>query len=149
MRSFNPRNTMETKLKHLLATIIVAAALCTLLSAQITPQTTSSSQTPARKSVRQYLRGQLVAYHGMVSGVDKNAKTFTIEGRRESRVLKIIDGTAITKAGQTATIEDINSNDEVSGSYLKNADGTLVARSVKIGSVKRRATPTPTATPVR
>ena len=91
-------------------------------------------------------------YHGIISAVDKNAKTFTIEGRRESRVLKIIDGTPITKDGETATIDDINTEDEVSGSYLKDADGTLVARTVKIGPVKRRATPTqptPTASPRR
>jgi len=94
----------------------------------------------------------LVPYHGIISAVDKNAKTFTIEGRRESRVLKIIDGTPITKDGETATIDDINKEDEVSGSYLKDADGTLLARTVKIGPVKRRATPTqptPTASPRR
>ena len=86
-------------------------------------------------------------YHGIITAVDKNAKTFTIEGRRESRVLKIIEGTPITKAGQTATIDDINTDDEVSGSYLKDSDGTLLARTVKIGAVKRRTTPIPTATP--
>jgi hypothetical protein len=91
----------------------------------------------------------LVPYHGIISAVDKDAKTFTIEGRRESRVLKMIDGTSITKAGETATIDDINKDDEVSGSYLKDSDGTLMARTVKIGPVKRKASPTPTATPVR
>jgi hypothetical protein len=91
----------------------------------------------------------LVPYHGIISTVDKSAKTFTIQDKRESRVLKIIDGTSITKGGQTATIEDINNNDEVSGSYIKDADGTLVARTVKIGPVKRKVTPTPTASPIR
>jgi hypothetical protein len=85
----------------------------------------------------------------MISAVDKNAKTFTIEGKRKSHVLRIIDGTSITKGGQTATIDDINNNDEVSGSYMKDADGMLVARTVKIGPVKRKATPTPTASPIR
>jgi hypothetical protein len=139
---------IKTRLKHVGAPIITAVALYTLLCGQTTPQTTSSSPASVKRSIGQNLRGQLVAYRGMISAVDKNAKTFTIEGRRESRVLKIIDGTAITKGGQTATIDDINSNDEVSGSYLKGADGTLVARSIKIGPVKRRATPTPTASPV-
>jgi glucosamine 6-phosphate synthetase-like amidotransferase/phosphosugar isomerase protein len=87
-----------------------------------------------------------VPYHGIISAVDKNAKTFTIEGRRDSRVLKIIEGTPITKGGETATIDDLNKDDEVSGSYLKDADGTLLARTVKIGPVKRKETPTPTPT---
>jgi hypothetical protein len=94
-------------------------------------------------------KGLLVPYHGIISAVDKGAKTFTIEGRRESRVLKIIDGTPITKGGETATIDDINKDDEVSGSYLKDSDGTLLARTVKIGPVTRKATPTPTASPNR
>ena len=82
-------------------------------------------------------------YHGIISAVDKNAKTFTIEGRRESRVLKMIDGTLHNqRRDETATIDDFNKDDEVSGSYLKDSDGTLVARTVKIGPVKRKATPT-------
>ncbi len=138
---------MKPEFKSSAAAIAVVAAFWSLLSAQTTPQITSSPHAAGKKSVNPHRHGQLVPYHGMVTGVDKNAKTFTIEGRRESRVLKIIDGTSLIKAGQTATIEEINANDEVSGSYLKNSDGTLVASSVKIGPVKRRATPTPTETP--
>ena len=88
-------------------------------------------------------------YHGVISAVDKNAKTFTIEGRGKAHVLKIIDGTPITKNGETAAIDDISKDDEVSGSYLKDSDGTLLARTVKIGPVKHKATPTPTASPTR
>ena len=125
--------------------------LCTLLSEQAISQPTSSpsaSTSPSSSRVKHRPKGLLVPYHGIISAVDKDAKTFTIEGRRESRVLKMIDGTSITKAGETATIDDINKDDEVSGSYLKDSDGTLVARTVKIGPVKRKASPTPTATPV-
>jgi hypothetical protein len=126
--------------------------LCTLLSEQAISQPTSSpsaSTSPSSSRVKHKPKGLLVPYHGIISAVDKDAKTFTIEGRRESRVLKMIDGTSITKAGETATIDDINKDDEVSGSYLKDSDGTLMARTVKIGPVKRKASPTPTATPVR
>lgn len=142
---------MSTPPKYLGAVLMLC--LCTLLNEQAISQATTSpsaSQTPANGSrVRHRPKGLLVPYHGIISAVDKNAKTFTIEGRRESRVLKIIDGTPITKNGETATIDDINTDDEVSGSYLKDADGTLLARTVKIGPVKRKATPTPTASPSR
>jgi hypothetical protein len=126
--------------------------LCTLLSEQVISQPTSSpsaSTSPSSSRVKHKPKGLLVPYHGIISAVDKDAKTFSIEGRRESRVLKMIDGTSITKGGETATIDDINKEDEVSGSYLKDADGTLVARTIKIGPIKRKATPTPTATPRR
>lgn len=140
---------MKTKLKYFVTGVTVAAALCTLLKAQTAPQPSTASSPSAKKSFRQAVHGQLVPYHGVISSVDKNAKTFTIHGRRESRVLRIIDGTSLTKAGQQATIDDLNNNDEVSGSYTKDVDGTLVARTVKIGPVKRKPTPTPTASPAR
>ena len=127
--------------------------LCTLLSDHAISQDTTStvpSQTPANGShFRHGPKRFLVPYHGVISAVDKNAKTLTIEGRSKSRVLKIIDGTPITKNGETATIDDINKDDEVSGSYLKDTDGTLLARTVKIGPVNHKTTPTPTASPKR
>ena len=144
----NPTKLMRTPSNYLGAALTLC--LCTLLSEQAISQPTSSpsaSTSPSSSRVKHKPKGLLVPYHGIISAVDKDAKTFTIEGRRESRVLKMIDGTSITKGGETATIDDFNKDDEVSGSYLKDSDGTLVARTVKIGPVKRKASPTPTATP--
>jgi hypothetical protein len=142
---------MITPPKYLGAALMLC--LCTLLGDQAMSQaTTSTSASPTPSTpprVRLGPKGLLVPYHGIISTVDKNAKTFTIEGKRESHVLKMIDGTSITKGGETATVDDINKDDEVSGSYLKDTDGTLVARTIKIGPVKRKATPTPTASPAR
>jgi hypothetical protein len=142
---------MRIPTKYLGATLTLC--LCTLLSDHAISQATTSpaaSPTPTNGSrARHRPKGVLVPYHGVISAVDKNAKTFTIEGRSKSSVLKIIDGTPITKNGETATIDDINKDDEVSGSYLKDSDGTLLARTVKIGPVKRKTTPTPTPSPVR
>ena len=145
----NPPKLMRTPSKYLGAALTLC--LCTMFSEQAISQPTSSpsaSTSPSSSRVKHRPKGLLVPYHGIISAVDKDAKTFTIEGRRESRVLKMIDGTSITKGGETATIDDFNKDDEVSGSYLKDSDGTLVARTVKIGPVKRKASPTPTATPV-
>ena len=142
---------MKTLSKYLGVALMLC--LCTFLGEQAMCQQTNSpaiSETPTDGSrVRHRPKGLLVPYHGTISAVDKDAKTFTIEGTRKSRVLKMIDGTTITKGGETATIDDINKDDEVSGSYIKDDDGTLVARTVKIGPFKRKATPTPTASPVR
>src|SRR5262245_43221058 len=142
----NSPKLMRTPPKYLAAALLLC--LCTLLSEQAICQPTTSP-APEGSRVRHKQQGKLVPYHGIISAVDKDAKTFTIEGTRKSLVLKIIDGTPITKNGETATIDDINKDDEVSGSYLKDSDGTLLARTVKIGPVKRKATPTPTASPMR
>ena len=137
---------MKIRSKYLGTALMLC--LCTWLSRYAICQ--SESSTPASQTSPQFRhkpKGLLVPYHGIISAVDKDAKTFTIEGRREPHVLKIIDGTPITKDGEPATIDDINTDDEVSGSYLKDSDGTLLARTVKIGAVKGRTTPIPTATP--
>src|SRR5215471_936161 len=136
---------MRAPLKYLAAALVLC--VCTVLGDHAISQATPS-QTPTNGSaVSHRPKGILVPHYGVISAVDKNAKTFTIEGRMESDVLKIIDGTLITKDGQTVTIDNLNKNDEVSGSHLKDADGTLLARTVKIGLVKHKAILTPTASP--
>jgi 20S proteasome alpha/beta subunit len=69
----------------------------------------------------------------MISAVDQKAKTFTIAGKEKSRVFKITDKTVVTKAGAPATMKDVVANEEVRGSYWKMTDGTLEAKTVKVG----------------
>ena len=74
-----------------------------------------------------------IPFHGMISAVDQTAKTFTIAGKEKARVFKVTDKTVLTKAGAPATMKDVLANDEVRGSYVKNVDGSLEARIVKLG----------------
>jgi hypothetical protein len=74
-----------------------------------------------------------IPFHGMISAVDQTAKTFTIAGKEKARVFKVSDKTVLTKAGAPATMKDVTANEEVRGSYLKAADGSLEAKMVKLG----------------
>ncbi len=74
-----------------------------------------------------------VPFRGVIASVDDKARTFTIAGRQTSRSLKITETTVITKAGQPATMKDIVANEEVRGSYYKMSDGSLEAKTVKLG----------------
>ena len=78
-------------------------------------------------------KARAIPFHGTISTVDQTAKTFTIAGKEKSRVFKITDTTVITKAGAPATMTDVVANEQVSGSYVKAADGSLEAKSVKLG----------------
>jgi hypothetical protein len=69
----------------------------------------------------------------MISAVDQEAKMFTIGGKEKSRIFKVTDKTVLTKAGVPATMKDVAANEEVRGSYWKAADGSLEARTVKLG----------------
>jgi hypothetical protein len=68
------------------------------------------------------------------------------------------DQTKITKQGAAATMADIVADETVSGSYWKKEDGSLEAKSVKLGSKSEKSTsnaqkkeapeaPSPTASP--
>lgn len=69
----------------------------------------------------------------MISAVDQTAKTFTIAGKEKARVFKVTDKSVLTKAGAPATMKDVVANEEVRGSYMKAVDGSLEAKTVKLG----------------
>ena len=77
----------------------------------------------------------------MISAVDQKAKTFTIAGKGKSRVFKVTGKTTVTKGGNPATMKDIVENEEVSGSYWQNPDGTLEAKTVKLGPMEKAKAP--------
>ena len=74
-----------------------------------------------------------VPFHGTIATVEATARTFSIAGKEKSRTFKVTDATVITKAGAPATFADLAANEEVRGNYVKAADGTMEARTLKIG----------------
>jgi hypothetical protein len=133
-----PVGRCQRKNENMPAKIYLIAAALVLITATGAPLIGQTS-APNRQ------RGRLVPFHGMISAVDRNAKTVTISGKKQPRVFKITDKTVITKSGAPATIEDITENQEASGSYVKTAEGELEARTLRIGALRSRATPSPTA----
>ncbi|MEP7249652.1 MAG: DUF5666 domain-containing protein [Spartobacteria bacterium] len=86
-------------------------------------ETATASESPMAKP-------RAIAYHGKVASIDASAKTFTIG----KRTFVVTDKTQITKEGASATMADIAVGEKASGSYWKKDDGTLEAKSVKLGA---------------
>jgi hypothetical protein len=95
-----------------------------------TPKTSSS---PAANTTTDATKARAIPFHGKISGVDQKAKTFTIASKEHPRLFKITDKTTMTKAGKPATMKDVVANEDVRGSYWKVMDGTLEAKTVKLG----------------
>ena len=95
-----------------------------------TSPSAKTSPSPADKTTAKV---RAIPFHGTISTVEQAAKTFTIAGKEKSRIFKVTDTTVITKAGAPATVNDIGPNEEVRGSYVKAADGSLEAKTVKLG----------------
>ena len=100
-------------------------------SAHASPAAKASTSPAAKTETTKTARA--IPFHGTISAVDQSARTFTIAGKEKSRVFKVSNQTVITKAGAAATMADIAANEQVTGSYWKAADGSLEAKTVKLG----------------
>ncbi|MEY2565294.1 MAG: hypothetical protein QOH88_3487 [Verrucomicrobiota bacterium] len=137
---------MKNKLSIITA-CIAALALCTPGAAFAakkptpTPAPGPSASPPARtttttattKPTETTKAPRAIPFRGKISAVDQKAKSFTIAGKEKSRVFKITTKTMLTKAGAAATMKDVTVNEEVRGSYWKMTDGSLEAKTVKLG----------------
>lgn len=86
----------------------------------------SAEASPAAKA-------RAIPFRGTVSAVDTAASTFTVTGKKGSRVFKVTDKTNVMKDGAAATMADIAADESVTGSFWKKDGGTLEAKKIKIG----------------
>ncbi len=120
------------------ATVVICIPLHALAAREkAVPSPDASSSAGADASPATAVAGgakmRATPFKGMIAAVDDKAKTFTIAGKENSRVLKITDKTIITKGGQPATMKDVVANEEVRGSCYKMPDGSMEAKIVKLG----------------
>ena len=126
---------MKTKLPFLSFLLVPAVALSAPGSVSAkekespSPAATAATSPAASAAMK---KPHSIPYHGKVASVDSAAKTFTVGARK----FAMTDNTKITKDGAEATMSDIAAGEQVSGSYWKKDDGTLEARSVKLGEKK-------------
>ncbi len=132
---------MKTKSSLVIGTCIATLVLCAPIAA---PAKTKSNASPAPSaspeasaaSTEKSAEGKKnhsTPFHGKIASVDADAKTFSIAGKETTKVIKITDQTKITKQGAEATMTDVVADEEVRGAYWKKEDGSLEARSVKLG----------------
>jgi hypothetical protein len=141
---------MKSKIRLLTAAIIACLIFCPSLNSQTTKSTSFSPALSAAPSISPGKQvNRPIPFHGMVSAVDQDNKTFTISGKEATRVFKVTDKTNIMKGTAIGTIKDIVDNEEVRGAYWKNPDGTLEAKMIKLGPTENKAksSPSPSATP--
>jgi hypothetical protein len=123
---------MKAKIPFITAACLAACALCASPAfakgkKSPAPEATAS---PAASVAATDKPARPIPYHGKVASVDASAKTFTVG----KRTIKVTDETKITKQDAAATMADIVVDEQVRGSYWKKEDGTLEAKSVKLGA---------------
>ena len=118
-------------LSSALAAILGLALISTTANAQ-----TSTNAAPATSTATSATKekGDFTPYKGKVSAVDASSVTVTTA----SGDLKLVvdDTTKIQVSKKKAAITDFAVGDAVTGSYTKNADGTLTAHSLRKKAAK-------------
>ena len=129
---------MKNKSVIISSVCAVALAVCAPLSVSAKGKKSeaspaASASPSASSAATATVSKRAIPFRGMISAVDQSAKTFTIAGKETSRVFKVTDKTTVTKDGNAATMSDIAANEKVRGSYWKGEDGSLEAKTVKLG----------------
>ncbi|HEV2841233.1 MAG TPA: hypothetical protein VGW39_07920 [Chthoniobacterales bacterium] len=128
---------------QLIPACIAALALCSPLAAKPAPKVSPSPASSAAASPALSKKAptpatikttaeRAIPFKGMIASVDQVAKTFTI-GKGKTRVFQVTEKTVLTKGGAAVTMKEVVANEEARGSYTKAADGTLEAKTVKLG----------------
>lgn len=117
--------------------ITVGLALCAplALNAQTNTMTTSSSTMSTTTSTKM----KKTEYHGMVKSVDTAANTITVSNKKGDMTLTVAPTTKITQDKKPATLADITMGEKVTGSYMKDASGTMTACKINGHSVPAAA----------
>ena len=106
----------------LMAIAVVGTPLA--LHAQAATNAPAAAKKPAKKSAN-----QTIPFHGKVKAIDDNAKTLSVG----KETIQVTHETKIIKMGKPATLTDGAVDEEVAGSYHKDADGKLIAVSIRFG----------------
>ena len=117
---------MKMKIPFLAA--LCTAAIVLALPANAPAKEKKTATATPEPSASPAAKMRPIGYHGKVVSVDTSANTFMVG----KRTIKVTDKTKITKDGAAATISDVTAGGKVSGSYWKQEDGTLEAKSVKL-----------------
>ena len=113
----------------LIALLALAVPFSATAKKKATPTPSPAASPSPTATAAAMKKPRSIPYHGKIGAVDAAAKTFTVG----SRTFRITSETTITKSGSPAGINDIVVGEEVRGSYWKHDDGSLDARSVKLG----------------
>jgi hypothetical protein len=124
---------MKISLLPALAAVLGLALCGTVVNAQTDTTTMAPAPTTAPSS-----KVTKTPYKGTITAIDTAGSSVTIKGAKDTMTLKI---TSATKFRGGAALTDFAVGDNVTGSYIKNDDGTLTANSLH----KKKAPTAPAA----
>jgi Cu/Ag efflux protein CusF len=110
---------------------ILKAGLAGLLAVALagTPLAVRAQTNAAAPASPKKATNRVLPFHGKLKAVDNSAKTISVG----KETFQVTSATKITKLAKPATLEEGAVGDDVAGSYRKDADGKLIAVSLRFG----------------
>jgi hypothetical protein len=100
--------------------------IVSLLFLNVSPLFAQAATAPAK--------ARKIPFHGTVVAMDQGAGTITLNGK-SARMLHLTSSTTVIDgAGNPTTLSAASVGEQVSGSYTKDASGTLMASKLRIGA---------------
>jgi len=108
--------------------ILCAAAILAVPALSRAQDTTNTPAPPVR--TRTVAPSVALSFHGILTAVDTNAMTLTIE----KRTFNMTSETIVTKDDKPAMLAEGAVGDQASGTYKKNTEGKLDALTVRFST---------------
>lgn len=102
---------------------IIGLALCAPVA--LHAATTTTAAATAKAKVKK------IQYQGTVKSIDTAANTVTVTNKKGDLTLAVTPMTKIANNKKSATLADITMGEKVTGSYTKDAAGTMTAASLR------------------
>ena len=123
---------------------IALASVPATLSAQTPTATDVTTAGAAATTPAPTKKSKPTEYEGTLTAIDTTANIVSVASTAKLLTMSITPATKIKKDKKPATLADFAIGDKVTGSYTKDATGTLTAYSLH--KSKPKATPKPTTT---
>ncbi len=140
------KHTARLRLALYFAAAITSVALGTMAADEPGPDkaapvpSSKPAQAPPTGTSR---RRDTYPFRGVVASIDAEARTVTLEGRQNRRVIHLTELTRLEKEGQPAQFADLKAGDRVGGTLRKTGDGREQAVLIRLGLKRPAAGSTP------
>lgn len=131
--------------RTVLSSITLALLLAGGVLAQSASSGTNAEGSPGASAPAKATRPSGYPFRGKLKAVNADALTFTLAGKEKDRVFHVTAATKFVRDGKAVALKDAVTGEDVAGYARNEADGKILALSVRFGStpaVDPQQTPT-------
>jgi Cu/Ag efflux protein CusF len=119
---------MKSSLLKSALVAVVGLALCAPVALHAQAATTTTASTTSTTTT--VAKVKKISYTGVIKSIDTAANSITVTCTKGDMTFAVTPMTKITSNKAPAKLTDITMGEKVTGSFTKDADGTMTAASI-------------------